>query len=325
MSLELLGHGFSASSDQLLEEAPDRDGLYNRVLTFGVNYLDKITRGILPDDLVLVGARTGAGKTQFCSQLAVANARRGKKVHFLALEASKFEIERRIKFMLLSELVRQNPLEVSLPVPLNFGDWNIGRFDSMLKVFESRLVEQYQNYANLYTFYKNSSRFGVDEMVKHMVGVSHETDLIIIDHLHYFDWDHDNDNRALKEIVKTLREMCQVICKPVVMVAHLRKRDPKFAELVPNEDEFHGSSDIVKIASKIITFAKGRSLGDGRAETLFRVPKCRIDGSVTQFIGSVVFDTRTTTYEKRFDIGVLSPDGRSFEQISEDRLPFWMR
>ena len=63
------------------------------LLSFGVKFLDDAMIGIYPSDLVLFGAPTGAGKTQFCVNCIMANVNRGKKVHMIALEAEKAEIE----------------------------------------------------------------------------------------------------------------------------------------------------------------------------------------------------------------------------------------
>ena len=42
-------------------------------LSFGVKFLDAALGGILPDDLVLIGAPSGVGKTGFVTNLAAAS------------------------------------------------------------------------------------------------------------------------------------------------------------------------------------------------------------------------------------------------------------
>jgi replicative DNA helicase len=54
---------------------------------FGVTYLDAALKGICPNDLILIGATSGAGKTELCAQIARINAKLGKRVNYIALEA----------------------------------------------------------------------------------------------------------------------------------------------------------------------------------------------------------------------------------------------
>src|SRR5690606_36783680 len=96
-------------------------------------------------------------------------------------------------------------------------------------------------FKNLFTFYK-SGDFTVSELQHRVEEIYHESDLIIIDHVHYFDWAEDNDNRALKEIIKAIRDIALQKAVPVILVAHLRKRDRNNKDLVPGMEEFQGSS-----------------------------------------------------------------------------------
>ena len=90
---------FASSSSNFIDERQHRQK--NKLLKFGVSFVDDSLLGILPDDLILVGAPSGVGKTQFCVNLALANVSVGKRVHFFALEAGKYEIERRLKWQIL--------------------------------------------------------------------------------------------------------------------------------------------------------------------------------------------------------------------------------
>ena len=60
---------------------------------FGIKYLDAALHGIKPNDLILIGASSGAGKTELCTHIAKTNAKLGKRVRYIALEAEKNEIE----------------------------------------------------------------------------------------------------------------------------------------------------------------------------------------------------------------------------------------
>lgn len=317
---QLVTIGFKSSSDRIDDERIARAQIKGRELSFGVSYLDDATRGILPNDLVLIGAPTGMGKTELCVQIALANLQNGKRVHFIALEAEKYEIERRLLFPLLANSYYGDIDRPKINGKLNMTDWILGKFDDVLSKHEDAVINFFKDaFRSLFTFYK-ADKFGVDELIYNVMSVCDDTDLIIIDHIHYFDWDEDNDNKAIKNIAKTVRDICLEIGKPVVLVAHLRKKDKGQKDLAAGSDEFHGSSDLTKIATKVITIS-GADVIDDKYVTYFRIAKNRMDGSVTRFIAQCFFDYKVRRYDDEYKIGFSS--GGSFDECTD--YPFWSR
>ncbi len=291
---------------------------------FGVDFLDHATRGIFPDDLVLIGAPSGVGKTQLCCNIAVTNLALGRRVHYIALEASEHEIERRLKDPMVLNYIYKDPARPRVSV--SYPDWHLGELRA-LAPYEDLAEEEYQHkYKNLFLYYKQD-RFGVSELIESVSYAASETDLIMIDHVHYFDFNDDNENRAIKEIAKTVRTLAIENRRPIVLVAHLRKRDRGNDELVAGLEEFHGSSDLYKIATKVITVSPGPVTETGTYETYFRVPKNRIDGGVTRFSAKEFYDPKLGGYHRGlYQIGWASQsrdDG--FKELAFDLLPDWCR
>jgi hypothetical protein len=129
----------------------------------------------------------------------------------------------------------------------------------------------------------------------------------------------------MKEIVKTIKWISDFIEKPIVLVAHLRKRDRRFNELAAGMDEFHGSSDITKIATKVITLGKGNMISPTQCETYIRIPKNRIDGSVTFYIAKLIFDFKKNSYIPQYTLGKLENMGQEFKPLEEQEIPKWMK
>ncbi len=296
-------------------------------LRFGVDFLDHALRGIFPDDLILLGAPSGVGKTQLCCTIALANMEHEKKVHYIALEASEFEIERRMKYPLVANFYFSDRNRPAIDRKLNFPDWMQGRFLTPLKTYEDAAEKYFEAaYRDLFLFYKVDN-FGADELIKTILSCADDTDLIILDHVHYMDFDDDNENRAMKKIAKTIRTLAIEQKKPIVAVAHLRKSDRKDEALVPGMEEFHGSSDLFKIATKIITFAPGKPTESGNYETYFRCPKNRADGGVTRFMAKELYNPREGTYERdKYQIGWADQKkSNGFEPVEGHRWPDWAR
>lgn len=318
-----LKNDFKSVSSRVADESKQREGISKKIMSFGIDFLDHATRGILPDDLVILGARSGAGKTQFCVNLALINSLMGKKVHMIALEASTLEIERRMKYLILAELFYSDKDRVKTDTAMNFINWYLGDHENTLAKYEDQARQRTGFLENFFTFYK-TDKFGIKELIESVESVFDETDLIIIDHVHYFDFDDDNENKALREITKTVRKICQVIQRPIILVAHLRKRDKNNTEVAPGLDEFHGSSELTKIATKVISIGVGNMITPGLFETYVRIPKCRIDGSVTRYAGKVIFNGRTNRYDSNYELGTISNSG-SYDVVSPEKTPPWAR
>jgi replicative DNA helicase len=313
--------GFQSSANVFIEEHVYREGLFKRLIPFGVTFLDDALRGILPGDLVVVGAYTGSGKTQFCVNIALSAISAGKKVHFFALEAEPNEIERRLKFMLLSHWYHERP-EVRVDGYWNYADWMLGKYESVIGAGNIAVNELAASFENLNTYYRESD-FTMETMVDQVMKIKDQTDLIILDHLHYIDWDDSDDNKALKQLTKIMKDLAQFIGKPIILISHLRKRNFQMKEIVPGVDEFHGSSDITKIATKVITMASGEMLSKNQVETFFRIAKNRLDGSVSKYIGRTKFDFQKGKYDEQYQIGGLKNSREEFEPLGGEDRPYW--
>lgn len=326
--MQLSEMGNWATAFERYVESDERKKKYSgELLTFGNEFLDQAMRGIFPDDLVLVGAPSGVGKTQFSTNLALKNVMNGKRVHFFALEASVGEIEDRLRYSLFAKMFYADTSRET-GVILNFTDWILGKFDKFEEKYRAQVTEQFEKLTGLWTFYKDSE-FRIEGLIENIMLVASNTDLIIIDHAHYFDLDDQNENRALKEIAKTIRSTSQIVEKPVVLIAHLRKRDKISKDFMPGIDDFHGSSDLTKIATKVILISKGGMTGSTRSETYFRIVKCRLDGSLTNYIGKSLYNFKTGDFDQQCWVGRLSYDEKGkqfFDGISrEEDRPYWFK
>jgi len=313
--------------ERIKEERAQRIAVGSSCLSFGVKFLDECLGGIYSNDLIVLGAKTGIGKTQLATIAAMTNAAAGKRVHFFALEAEPNEIERRIKYQILADVFFKTLRKDFPNLKLNYLDWYYGRFDSELcKVEEEIEMLLCDLYPSLTTFYRSGGDYTVQDFEKQMLAVQDQTDLIILDHIHYFDFEDENENRAMKNAVKKIRDLALLIGKPVILIAHLRKSDRKAKQIAPGVDEFHGSSDITKIATKVITLApcpQDQTSGN-RWPTYIRIAKCRVDGSRTRSVGAVVFNADTNQYEKNYYVGRLSHAEDEFEAITSFAdLPHW--
>jgi replicative DNA helicase len=326
MSLDL-GVGFKKSSEWLEGEREERLERSSRILSFCVKFLDEALGGVFPNDLVLVGGASGEGKTALLAAIAQENAKKKKRVHYFALEAEKREIERRMKFREISNLVYSSDDCKHLRPRLNYIDWYSGKLENAIgqKVEAAVAKIVAEKFCTMSTFYKEGN-FGIEELSKNLLAIQDVTDAAFLDHLHYVEIDDDNEHRGLRAIVQRLRDIALMLGKPIFVGAHLRKKDRKGGALVPDLDDIMGTSDTPKVATKVIMIARARDQESPQPHlwpTYVYAPKCRMDGTRTRYGAVLLFNARLQAYEDEYQIGTFSPGLDKFEFIDQGKIPNW--
>lgn len=309
--------GFRSSLEVLrTDERAVRESLTKNRLSFGIRYLDDALRGIIATDLVLIGAGTGVGKTELASNIGFKNAAKGKRVYGIFLEAFQGEIELRQKYRLLAREALQYDLKP------NYADWIMGD-QPWLDEFSSEI--NLAGFENFHTKYRDKN-YSIETLERDLLSINESADLIIVDHLHYFDITDNNENRGLTNIVKTISDVIQVIQCPVILVAHLRKTNDQFASPLPQMDDFHGTSNITKIATKVVLMGKG-NFTPQHTYTYMRAAKYRLSGQVPNYVAACKYSHQRNDYEADYQLGQLSfykPQGEwSFEKEAEGTTPSW--
>jgi len=316
-------HNFKPSMSRLKGEREDRLLNSRSILSFGVRYLDDALGGITIRDLVLYGAQSGVGKTALATITSLATCRAGKRAHYFALEAEEREIERRMKFQVLAELYYGSPYHKR---PIRFQDWYNGRLENELGPFEDAADRKLEEVLkNLSTFYRDES-FTSDDFQEQFDAIVNETDLSVLDHFHYVDEGNEDTNRSAKKTVKQIRDCTLRGKKPVIVVAHIRKGDRKNTTLIPGQDDFHGSSDIPKIATKAVMIAPAYNIPSPKPylwPTYMAASKNRTDMSTTRYVAVVMFNTRQNAYEDDYTLGRLTDAGQKFAPLEENEMPPW--
>jgi hypothetical protein len=319
------GEGFDTFPNRIWGELDDRIKLAARSLKFNNTFLDDILRGMLPHDLVLLGAPTGMGKTDLSLAIATSNAMEGRRVAYFALEAEPRELERRTKYRLLNGLLylEKNPNAGDF----NYADWIRGECESycghLNEEVDNKIIDQL---ATLHTYYRGE-RFDQETLRAEVMKAAVWADFVIVDHLHYIDTDADeNEARSQGEIVKTVRDLSLRIGRPILLVAHLRKRSGDDKKIIANVDDFHGSSNITKIATQAIVIERAHCVTPSKwflSPTFMSVVKDRRAGT-TGHVALVNFDLRSRNYRQEYTLGRRSgKGGAEWEPIKPSDKPRW--
>ena len=161
--------------------------------------------------------------------------------------------------------------------------------------------------------------------------MKNEVDLVIMDHLGFFDMaDEKSDNRGTTEIMKQTRECVNQHDIPCVMISHVRKENTYDKKLLPDIEDIHGTSDVYKIATKVIITGKSQDTVSGNQHlrpTYMRISKDRFGDSVESYIMQVQYDIREARFQQEYDIGLSRMDKNkpSWSSLSdlEIKYPHW--
>lgn len=315
--------GFKSMRARANEEVASRMALRENIIRFRNPFLHVALNGIFKNDTILLGAETGVGKTQISTEIAMDAARTGKKVFVFALEADKAEWERRIKYSLMCDMFRDDGGETKI---LDYQDWMAGEVKELDK-YEDRASKVFQDndwYNNIYTFYKEDV-FGLSDFTKKFGTISSSADLVIVDHIHYFDLFSKDHNSELAEIMHKIRHLTQTCGVPVILIAHLRKlQSGEDRKLLPDIADFHGSSELSKVCTRAIMLAPGQWSEELKGYTTYiKAVKNRFGRSRTMIVAKILFDPHRDKYdENMIEFGYESADKTSFVPMTV--VPDWL-
>lgn len=219
----------------------------NNICRYGLSILDDYLWGIIENELVVIWAGPWIGKTDLSANIAIHNAMRWKRVALLSLEWDVWEITYRYFQKEINKL-RDNTLTKNYikaaSYRLNIEDVTEEEDDIMNKIPDAM--------NNLYIFDKS---FIPDrEKLLNLMKENYKNfDMFVIDHLHYLDFWGD-EYSWVSEIVKWIKEMTEIMERPVILVSHLSRKYQDQKRL-PWIHDLHWSSNIEKNANTIILLA----------------------------------------------------------------------
>lgn len=316
--------GFLPMPDRMFGELDERKRLGINALSYGVTFLDDYLLALLPHDLVLLGAPTGIGKTDLALDIAASNAMRGNRTHYFALEAEPRELERRRKYALLARRAHDEKLPGAYD--LSYRAWHIGRCEHIVGELNAWADQKMRDeLSNLHTFYRGKA-FNASNLADWIIEIHDDTSLIVVDHLHYVDaGENDDENRALHETVKIIRDVTLRIGRPIILVAHLRKKDERARKLIADTNDFHGSSNITKIATQVITLERATDIEPSKwwlSPTYMAITKDRLAGQPRQ-VAVMSFNLLTKRYSTDYSLGRVK--GLKWEPLKPGDQPSWAK
>lgn len=307
-----------------------------RICTFGIKPLDDALIGFLPDDLIVIGADSGTGKSHIALDIALHNAMNGRNVALYSIEGNDEAAISRIKWKVMRQMYYESK---RTDIEWNFRQWRMNLENNpimdkleadALAAMEQKIGERLHMYHCDETFsitdFKNSLGWFLKSKTNHTYMLNetyYDIDLLIIDHLQYFTFDNPmNELGETTEILKAVKNLAEHHRIPVLLISHLRKKEKNRG--LPNQEDLFGTSNIAKICSQCVVIAPcsiGVDYVHGTYPTFFRFVKSRT-GLKSNFAILSDFESNHGAYAPDYKMFYVH-DNIIKDEFKSHQLPLW--
>ena len=294
-----------------------------KICTFGIKPLDDALYGICRNDLIVIGADSASGKSQLALDMAIHNALNNKKVALYFIEGGAGEAMARMKWKIMCDHYYTKYRDGT---EIDYRKWrmNMSEDADLMQQLEEETSEMWTDRldGNLF-LYDFDKTFKIGDLLNSL-GLVGKADLIIVDHLQYFDISNPKSElQEMGEILKKIKEITIFQSIPVVLISHLRKKDKDRG--LPDQDDFYGTSNIAKISNISITICQnkvGEDFFNGIYPTFFRIVKSRtkISPNVAMLCN---FEIKKQKYSEEYEVWAIG--GRDPKILNKHQLPKWAR
>ena len=309
---------------------------FSKLCSYGIKPLDDAMLAINTNELIVIAAGSGVGKTELSLAISRHNALKGKRVAHYNLEGGYKEAIQRMLWRDIVELYYKTRGDKEY-LEFDYREWSLNRnINPKIRTLEAQVYANLKDKLNNNLFfYDNPSGLDCDEFCAslldfHDLKIAFENpfndskkkgfdlDLVVIDHLHYFSIDRDEQEiYEITRILKEAKKITETLNIPVILVAHLRKLPRNHG--VPDKEDIYGTSNIHKIANTCIILSPDYNNDDqanGVYPTHIRIAKSRIGLRPNLLIYSR-FDAHERKYSEKYDLYKSYPDG----SVEENPLP----
>lgn len=209
-----------------------------RPITFGLNSLDKLTGGIFPGELTIIGARPAVGKSAFAMQIALSAAlQAGTKVCFASAEMVDTQIGQRM-------IARGSKINGAKLRTAEIRDDDWATMAASLDVY-GQLPIHFLFHAKYIEDIAEQTRRRVENGA---------CDLLIVDYLQLLRsrQSFKEDRLRVGHISKMLKDLTTDLKIPVVALAQVRRQNSPGSSKMPALDDLRDSGAIEQDADNVI-------------------------------------------------------------------------
>jgi replicative DNA helicase len=216
-----------------------RDGK-QKLVTTGIEWFDSEFGGIMPGEMIVIGARASVGKSAFGMQVAFGCASQDIPTAYFSLEMSRISLFARRGFkgtgMSFGEYLKKKGKDIS---------------PSVMKKFQTNASED-----ACHPLYISETAGLTIPRIREELLMAHEDfkpECIVIDHLHLMQTEDNNSSyyNKLTSISNALKELAIELNVPVFVLAQLNRSSDK-EEREPSDHDLRDSGAIEQDADRVV-------------------------------------------------------------------------
>jgi len=218
-----------------VEEAGHRSGTGTGIAT-GFGDLDRLTGGLTPGELTVVGGDTGVGKSLFVTNIALHVARAGRAVAVFSLQSSAVQVAHR-----LNAAVSRVHVQKLRTGQMTETDW-------------SKLAAALTGSTELPLYLAAPRRATLDEIRAQVTSLRQPPGLVVIDGINQLTWPTapGGEEQALARHSEDLRVLAGDLNCPVVVTAALNRNQHQRVDRRPQLQNLRGSGQIADAADLLL-------------------------------------------------------------------------
>ena len=230
-------NGISAIMPAVLQDIEDRHNAKNEDKLFtGFYDLDKMTAGLHPEELTIIAARPGVGKTAYAIQMMLNMAKKGVKCLFVSREMSQMQLVKRI----LANIAMVDGQKLRFCKSLTDDDWaKIGFAVSDICKLPIELNDKLATIQEIRAYCRELKN-------------KDSIDLLIVDYLQLCRSLKKTENRRqeIEDISRQLKEISLEFSMPVVALSQLSRESVSAKE--PELNHLRESGSLEQDADNVI-------------------------------------------------------------------------
>jgi replicative DNA helicase len=211
-----------------------------KLMVTGIPWFDDVFGGVMPGEMIVVGARASVGKSAFGMQIAFGAASQELSTAYFSLEMSRISLFARRGFK---------------GTGMSFGDYLRGKG----KTFTKAHADKFQTNASIdgcYPLYISETSGLTIPRIREELLMAHQEfqpQCLVVDHLHLMQTENKESNyySKLTGISNALKELAIELKIPVIVLAQLNRASDK-EERKPSDHDIRDSGAIEQDADRVV-------------------------------------------------------------------------
>lgn len=290
-----------------------------KLCNFGISFLDDYLHGITSNDLIVIGAGSGCGKTSLANTISRNAVLQNVPTALLSLENTAGDWERQIIF---TKFKQNNPSSMTRREFNEDYSLHIEKYSDYKQDIDIIMNKKDKNEIKLFSLIQSNDGINNLEKLTKILNflIDKGKKIIIIDHIDHISTDSGNDLQFIRSAMKMLAELAftKNIC--IITFSQVAKIvSPKVMSY--SLSDLRGGADKVNLATVVVTIKEEPQYHDELHKRKSNLIAIRKDRYGSNHLARVYYKLLTGAYEQNYyNITNFDANGYVVDGLTYDKL-----